>query len=170
MLGDMAVWHGERGRVYFYQSELPYDVVPGSGYENQSGYVVAEHVKSHEAVGVGVYSFFRDHEVLVETAIRAPAGSEDVRFVNAFTRHLNGHAGIQSLFNGRGAASGPEEGVPKMARLPSNKGASMAVQPDGGAVLAKKQHPRASWALGLLAAVAVTAAVAVVRRRRALGP
>lgn len=25
-LGDMVSWNGEHGEVYFYQSELPYDV------------------------------------------------------------------------------------------------------------------------------------------------
>jgi hypothetical protein len=25
-LGDLVLWRGERGRVYFYQCELPYDV------------------------------------------------------------------------------------------------------------------------------------------------
>jgi hypothetical protein len=47
--------NGERGRVYFYQSELPYDPPDQASYTSASGargwasYKVAENVADHEA-------------------------------------------------------------------------------------------------------------------------
>jgi len=60
---DQTVWLGERGRVFFYQCELPYDASQSSfGAGGFAGYVVGPQVRDHSAVGVGVYSFFRDHQ------------------------------------------------------------------------------------------------------------
>lgn len=97
-LSDLVVWRGEGGRVYFYQSEFPYDVREFEG----SGYLVEGGVRDHEAHGVGLYSFFRDHEVVVRTAIKTPPGA---RVVNAFTRFLDGKGEIASVHNGAGEAA-----------------------------------------------------------------
>ena len=44
-LGDMVVWNGEDGEVYFFQSELPYDATQ-SNYADKGyhSYHVADHV------------------------------------------------------------------------------------------------------------------------------
>jgi len=95
-LSDMTLWEGEHGITYFYQSEFPYDaldekaateigVQPFAGV----GYRVADGVMHHEAYGVGVYAFFRDHDVSASAGVRAP-GSAGVVIKNAFTRFLNG--------------------------------------------------------------------------------
>jgi len=112
---DQTVWRGERGRTFFYQCELPYDATQASfGDPGFAGYVVGESVEEHEAVGVGVYSYFRDHQCLVPTAIRAPANKPGkVVFRNPFVKHLNGHGAIISVFNHQGSAVGPG-----MSRLP----------------------------------------------------
>jgi len=60
---DLTVWNGERGRVFLYQSELPYDLNQSWG-DRYVGYRVAPDVQEHEAFGVGVYHFFRDYEVV----------------------------------------------------------------------------------------------------------
>ena len=71
---------------------------------------------THEAVGVGVYSFFRDGPCAVPAAIRAPphasaaardprGGLEGVRFPGAFSKHLTGHGAILSVLNGKGPSS-----------------------------------------------------------------
>ena len=107
---DNVVWRGEAGAVYFYQNELPYDATHAAfGAAGYAGYAVDGAVAAHEARGVGVYSFFRDAQVLVPAAIRAP-DAPGVVFENAFTRHLDGHSGILSVRRGRGGATGAAMG------------------------------------------------------------
>ena len=107
---DNGVWRGEAGAVYFFQNELPYDATHAAfGAAGYAGYAVDGAVAAHEARGVGVYSFFRDAQVLVPAAIRAP-DAPGVVFENAFTRHLDGHSGILSVLNGRGGATGAAMG------------------------------------------------------------
>ena len=48
---DLVLWRGERGRVFMFQSELPYHDKPFAGV----GYRVAPTVRTHAALGVGVY-------------------------------------------------------------------------------------------------------------------
>ena len=53
---DLTIWTGERGRTYFYQSELPYIVTQAEfGDPGYAGYRVGDGVKAHNAWGVGVY-------------------------------------------------------------------------------------------------------------------
>lgn len=124
-LEDLTVWRGEGGTVYFYQSELPYGIGPGDW--RHSGYVVEDGVRSHQAYGVGVYSYFRDHPAAVESGIRAPP-TDGVRFLNSFTRYLNGHEGILHVLNGKGPAATPAVRLARVARsfpwepLPSPEG------------------------------------------------
>ena len=94
---DQVVWRGERGRTYFYQCELPYDVNQTMfGDRGFAGYRVDAAVKAHECVAPGIYSFFRDYECLVPAAIVAP-DTDEVTFMNAFTKKLRGHEGILSV-------------------------------------------------------------------------
>lgn len=101
---DQTVWSGERGEVYFYQCELPYDVQT-SDYEDYVGYRVQPTVCAHRAVGVGVYSYFRDYECRVKTAF---AGPRSDMFEEPFTVRLEANNGICSVLNGAG--SGPADG------------------------------------------------------------
>lgn len=111
-LSDLAVWNGERGRTYFYQSELPYDATQAQfGDPGYCGYRVASHVREHAGWGVGVYSFFRDHNVTVESGIVCPA-SLARNFVAPLSVFLNGNGGIRHVINGEGDASfGPGTSV-----------------------------------------------------------
>jgi len=72
-LQDQTSWHGERGRTYFYQCELPYDVTQemfaDGGYV---GYAVSKGVKAHRAYGIGIYTYFRDSQVLQPIAVKVP--------------------------------------------------------------------------------------------------
>lgn len=96
-LQDQTIWYGERGRTFFYQCELPYDVTQTSfADKGYAGYKVNDSVTNHTTYGVGVYSFFRDVQVLVPTAVVAPK-KPTVRMVNVFTRFLDGYGGIQSV-------------------------------------------------------------------------
>jgi hypothetical protein len=101
-LKDLVVWEGENGFTYFYQSELPYHVNQSEyGDQDIVGYRVGANVKKHTAVGLGVYSFFRDSVVHVKSAISTPVS---VDLSNVYTRHLNGHGGVLSVWNNQGDA------------------------------------------------------------------
>jgi hypothetical protein len=111
-----TLWNGNGGRVYMYQSEMPYDVPDQSSWMSGktngfASYKVANSVRSHEAWGVGVYCFFRDAPVKAHSAIEAPAAA-GVKFHNLTTVWLNGKAGseITHVINnvgGRVYASSP---------------------------------------------------------------
>jgi hypothetical protein len=94
-----TLWNGNGGRVYMYQSEMPYDVPDQaswmSGKTNGfASYKVADTVTRHEAWGVGVYAYFRDAPVKAHSAIEAPAVA-GVKFHNLTTIWLNGKAGSE---------------------------------------------------------------------------
>lgn len=108
-----TVWNGERGRVYFYQSEIPYDP-PGQAAwrtgdrKGFASYKVADGVKSHEAWGLGIYSFFgvrqdRDPGVRLGAAIETPESS-GIRFTHIST-FAGGYGGIDHAINQRGEAT-----------------------------------------------------------------
>jgi hypothetical protein len=103
-----TLWNGNGGRVYFYQSEMPYDVPNQSSWmsgktNGYASYKVADTVTSHEAWGVGVYSYFRDAPVRADNAIEAPA-ARGVKFHHLTTVWLNGQAGseITHIINSKG--------------------------------------------------------------------
>ena len=94
-----TLWNGNGGRVYFYQSEMPYDVPNQSSWmsgatSGYASYKVADTVTSHEAWGVGVYCYFRDAAVKANSAIEAPA-ARGVKFHNLTTIWLNGRPGSE---------------------------------------------------------------------------
>ena len=115
-----TLWNGNGGRVYFYQSEMPYDVPSQSSWmsgttNGYASYKVANTVTSHEAWGVGVYSYFRDAAVKANSAIEAPA-AKGVKFHNLTTIWLNGQAGseITHIINsvgGRAYANSPADAM-----------------------------------------------------------
>jgi len=102
---DLTQWNGERGRTYFYQSELPYDATQASfGDPGYCGYRVAPGVQAHAGYGVGVYAYFRDHNVTVASGIVCPAALES-SFVAPLSVFLNGNGGIEHVINDKGEAS-----------------------------------------------------------------
>ncbi|KFE63178.1 fibronectin type III domain-containing protein [Hyalangium minutum] len=103
-----TVWNGNGGRVYFYQSEIPYDVPNQGSWMNgtvngYASYKVANSVTTHEAWGVGVYSYFRDAAVKLENAIEVP-NYPGIKMHHLTTIWLNGQAGseITHIINGLG--------------------------------------------------------------------
>jgi chitodextrinase len=96
-----TVWNGNGGRLYFYQSEIPYDVPNQASWMSRSGtvngygsYKIADTVSTHEAWGLGVYSYFRDAAVKLNSAIEAPNAS-GVQIHHMTTIWLNGVAGSE---------------------------------------------------------------------------
>jgi hypothetical protein len=58
-----VVWNGERGRVIFFQNELPYDPPSQDAYRRDAvrgwaAYKVADHVQRHDLWGGASYVFF----------------------------------------------------------------------------------------------------------------
>ncbi|WP_051348385.1 discoidin domain-containing protein [Peribacillus kribbensis] len=96
-----VVWNGNGGRTYFYQSEIPYDVPNQEGWMSHNGtingyasYKVSDSAASHEAWGLGVYSYFRDAAVKLHRAIEVP-DRQGVNMHNMTTIWLNGMAGSE---------------------------------------------------------------------------
>jgi len=101
VLGEMTVWNGNYGKTYFYQSELPYDVDSDWQSKGYAGYTVADSVTHHEGYGIGVYSYFRDHDVTANSAIKAP-NVPGVQFTDSISVFLSGNGGIAHIINDEG--------------------------------------------------------------------
>lgn len=105
-----TVWRGERGRTYFYQSEIPYRP-PNAKSWNDDGkmgfasYKIADSVKQHSAWGLGIYSFFQGEETIANkmrlyNAIEAP-NHDGIELLHMIIfAGLNG--GIDHVINGQG--------------------------------------------------------------------
>jgi hypothetical protein len=107
--GYQTLWNGNGGRVYFYQSEMPYDPpsVEAWRHGNVTGYAsykVADAVKTHEAWGLGVYCVFNRAPVIAENAIETPA-APGIKMHHMVTIRLGGGqrgSGINHVINGTG--------------------------------------------------------------------
>ena len=105
-----VVWNGNGGRVYFYQSEIPYDPPSQASWNSPTGrgwasYKVGDNVTTHEAWGLGVYSFFLNPSIFVDRAIEAPFNS-NVRFHSMITVCLGSNGGIVNVVNDVGGQTG----------------------------------------------------------------
>ena len=112
--GYQTLWNGNDGRVYFYQSEMPYDV-PTQEVWASTSYKVAEQVDSHIGVGLGVYCFFTNpFPIQAQNAIETPSGA-GIEMSHMTTVWLNGTAGsrINHIINNTGdfVSNGPGGGA-----------------------------------------------------------
>nr|WP_103887801.1 RICIN domain-containing protein [Actinacidiphila yanglinensis] len=105
-----TTWNANGGRVYFYQSETPYDVPDQASWTTSGGdlgyasYKVANTVTTHEAWGVGIYAYLRDHPNLVlGHAIETPTTS-GVKFHDMVTTVLGGAGNINHIIDNSGGA------------------------------------------------------------------
>lgn len=103
-----TLWNGNGGRVYFYQSEIPYDVPSQSawthnGVKGYASYKIGDSVTSHDARGLGIYSVF-NNPVTLENAIETPSRS-GVSLQHMITVFLGstGGAAINHIINGTGS-------------------------------------------------------------------
>jgi hypothetical protein len=103
-----TIWNGEGGRVYLYQSEMPYDPPSAEAWQHDgvtgyASYKVADHVKTHEAWGLGVYCVFRHSPIVAENAIETPQ-VPGVKMHHMITLRLNAKngSGINHVINGKG--------------------------------------------------------------------
>ena len=103
-----TLWNGNNGRVYFYQSEMPYDPPTVDAWKHDgiygyASYKVSDNVKNHEAWGIGIYNVFYDAPVIVDNAIETPVNLED-KIHNKIIFWLNGNKEsiVKSIINGKG--------------------------------------------------------------------
>ncbi|TGJ81446.1 hypothetical protein E0Z10_g7322 [Xylaria hypoxylon] len=115
-----TLWAGNGGRLYFYQSEIPYDPPDQSSWmcgttNGFASYKVADTVTNHEAWGLGIYSYFRDSPTKLENAIEVPK-VPGVKLHHLTTVWLTGTPGseISHIVNGLGDrvyANSPESAM-----------------------------------------------------------
>lgn len=128
--GHQIVWDGEHGRVYFYQSEFPYDVPNGqvwsdSGKKGFSSYKVGDNVKRHFATGLGIYCVFvASDNIRAHTAIEQPRSRGWMSRKRVLIRHAstvrfggNKGTGIDHVINKKGQAVEETNRVAKLKSL-----------------------------------------------------
>jgi hypothetical protein len=103
-----TLWNGNGGRVYFYQSELPYDPPSEAAWKHDdvvgyASYKVSDKVTTHEAWGLGVYCVFYAAPVVAENAIETPT-VPGVKLHHLIAIRLSGqrNSGIKHVINGKG--------------------------------------------------------------------
>ena len=114
-----TLWNGNWGRVYFYQSELPYDpptqdLWSHDGVAGYASYKVADKVTSHQAYGLGVYAvFINTTNISCYNAMESPANSQQVNLHNTMDVFIVGYTSgggtsvINHILNGTGSTVGP---------------------------------------------------------------
>ena len=132
-----TIWSGERGAVYFYQCELPYDYVTkptkdktdgpcnsvlnthddsASDFSHSGttidicGFCIQPNVQVHTLYAAGIYSNFRNEEVYAATGIVHP-NHPFLKVINPFTVKLDNLGGIKSIVNGKGKGT-DQQGMP----------------------------------------------------------
>ncbi len=102
-----TIWNGENGIVYFYQSEIPYDVPSQDRWTHNTvkgwaSFKVSDKVTKFDGQGLGIYAFF-DNVAVLENAIESPS-APGVKFRHIVTQWLGTAkgSGINHIINGTG--------------------------------------------------------------------
>lgn len=105
-----TIWNGNNGKVFMYQSEIPYDVpsqdvwISHEGKKNgYASFYVDDAVDTFEAWGLGVYLYNRDVAVNLDTAMEVP-DKNGVKVHNICTVMLAGYPGMNHIINESGKA------------------------------------------------------------------
>jgi hypothetical protein len=102
-----TLWNGERGRVIFYQNELPYDPPTQADWTQQDGtlgfpgYKVGDRVRSHSLAGAGVYVFNRNNPSIITASGFEVPTRPGVRLHHVLTVNLSAGT-IQHVVNDTG--------------------------------------------------------------------
>jgi len=104
-----TLWNGNNGRVYFYQSEMPYDTPTAEAFNHgttrgYASYKVSDNVTTHEAWALGIYCVFFKAPVIVDQAIETPPSLEDEihHKIIYWLYGGNKESKIMSVINGKG--------------------------------------------------------------------
>jgi hypothetical protein len=104
-------WKGERGRVYFFQNELPYDPptqadwTAADGTQGWAAFKLEDSVTDHELWAGGVYCYNRNNPSIVTANAFEVPQSQGIRLNRVFTRNLSGPGTILAIINGLGDAA-----------------------------------------------------------------
>ncbi len=105
-----TIWNGDNGKLYFYQSEIPYDAPNQEAFMSHDGTVngyasikIDEDVNTFESYGIGVYCYNRDADIEIFSGVEAP-NKEGVKLNNTVTVKLNGNGQITHVINDQGDA------------------------------------------------------------------
>ena len=106
-----TVWNGNNGKLFFYQSEMPYDAPNQKSYKSNNGKTngyasikVNDNVSKFESYGVGIYCYNRDAHIEIFSAVEVP-DKEGVKLHNTCTVKLNGMGKITHVINNHGDAT-----------------------------------------------------------------
>lgn len=108
-----VIWLGERGRVYFFQNEPPYDPPTQAEWKSQGGRVdgyaafkVANSVKEHYSIGFGSYAVFTgtDGNVNKQNAFEVP-NTPGVKMEKMNVTRFAGPGNILNVINGTGGST-----------------------------------------------------------------
>lgn len=108
-----VIWLGERGRVYFFQNEPPYDPPVQAEWRSQGGRVdgyaafkVANTVKEHYSIGFGSYAVFTgtDGNVNKQNAFEVP-NTPLVKIEKMNVTRFAGPGNILNVINGTGGST-----------------------------------------------------------------
>jgi hypothetical protein len=152
-----TMWNGNWGRVYFYQSELPYDPPSQSAWSEAPGvngyasYKVANTVTSHQAYGLGVYAvFINSVNISCFNAIETPT-NQQVNVHDMMDVYITGNTSgsgtsqINHIINGMGGAVGPSFGTAYANELWLNPAFSAGAGLHPGGTNIAVSFPSESW-------------------------
>ncbi|MEV6414097.1 discoidin domain-containing protein [Kribbella sp. NPDC051718] len=106
-----VLWNGNGGKTYFFQNEFPYDPpdqaswTSGGGTRGWAAYKVANNVTTHEAWGVGSYSFFQVNPALVVDRSFEVPDTAGVKFHDLVSVSLGGVGTIANVINNTGGTA-----------------------------------------------------------------
>ena len=116
-----TIWNGERGEVYLYQNELPYDPPTQADWSADDGtlgwaaYKVADDVEEHTLWGAGSYIFNRNNPAIItENGYEVPV-TPGVQLNRIMTNNLSGPGVMNSIVNGCGPTI---DGIPDEEPFP----------------------------------------------------
>jgi len=103
-----TLWNGNNGKVYFYQSEMPYDPPTLEAWKHGdvggfASYKVSDGVTSHKAWGLGIYCVFYKAPLIVDNTIETPVAlEENIHHKIIFWLNGNKESVMKSIINGKG--------------------------------------------------------------------
>ncbi|WP_433963603.1 coagulation factor 5/8 type domain-containing protein [Tunturiibacter gelidiferens] len=105
---EQVLWNGNGGETIFYQSELPYDPPSQSAWTDGTAngypsYAVSNSATTHQAYGLGIYSFFNQGINIIEDNAMTVPNASGVAIHDVGTVWLNGSGQITHVINGQGA-------------------------------------------------------------------
>lgn len=139
-----TIWNGNGGKTYFYQSEMPYDVPSAEEYMSHNGtvegwasYKVSDNVTTHEANGLGMYSFYTDAVINQECAMEVPL-ADGVKVTNALTHNLANNGEIKHVINNVGSSTRQAD-CPTVKNYNNNYIKKVSISPKEGTYFNKQE-------------------------------